>query len=692
MPEKLESRGREPDREDPEDAGYDEFPVEPTLPSGALRIELVEEIPTGHATALALEVTTIAVSSDDDVEVPALAPLALGAPLARAPTVARAAAPFADGAEHLTALLDRVAARAALAVEQRSHGGLAPTCSCSCHATDAAVPSRMACHDDTITARVAASVAAGVELPLLALAEELELSVIAMQLIVAVLAPRARAEIAELYRTLAGYGPPTCDEALLVTLLAGDDTRTRDRLRAELADTSLVMRYGLVTRDARGGLDVDDALLARLRGQPRPRSAAQAIRTTDRALDELAIDRVTLRSLVHALAVPRDPESPARVVIRGRRGSGRHTVIAALAARVDRRIACIDARQLPDGPGRPAALCRELTRAVIARAIPVISGVERRDDDPPTSATLIAQLLRTHPGPLVVRTRVGARVPLDRGAIDVVLAPLSGAARQRAFAAALARHAVPANAERLARHHRIGPGPIEDAVAEARRRLDGDHDPTVVVDAVVRQQVAARLAAAADRVTRLATWEQVRLPDATLDSVRELIGRARHSRTVLGDWGYEPLATARGVTALFCGPPGTGKTMVAGLIARELDVDLYRVDLGKLAKLPDVEDELGGLFDTAEDGGAMLLLDAADRFLTSSDPALSRAGDILVQRLAAFDGIAIVATHGEDTLDPRFARRLEMRVRFALPDEDLRAQLRAAHLTPGPDRRRGRPD
>ncbi len=677
-------------------------------------IELVEDIPTGHAAPLTLEVSTILDAPDAaDDAVPQLAPRAFGAPFVRAEIAETSEAPpFADAAEHLTALLDLVAARAALAIAESWHSGRISGDGIDHHPFELEVRAlsgtgtglaadqlaearrRLAAQADAVTARVIASLGVDLELPFIELSRELGLSGIATQLLVAALAPRARGEIGRLYRILANeQGRPTCDDALLATLLAGDDARMRDQLCAELGDAGVLLRHGLIVRDPRGGLDVDDALLARLRGQPAPRSSATVVRAADRALDDLVIDRGALGTLVRELAAPRDPDQPVRVVIRGRRGSGRHATIAALAARVDRAIACIDASQLPHGPLRAAALRRELARAVIGRAIPVLSGLEVRESADPETTMLVAQVLHAHPGPLVVRTAEDAAVPLQPGYVDVVLAPLSETERQRAFAVELDRHAIAGNAELLAARHRIGPGTIARVAAEARRRLDrGAADPTAIVDAVIRQHVAARVGHAATRVTRLATWDQVSLPEDMLDSLRELIGRARHGRTVFDDWGYDHrIATARGLTALFYGPPGTGKTLVASLIARELGLELYRVDLAKVMSkwVGETEKNLGEVFDAAEDGRLMLLFDEADSLFakrsevkSSNDRYANLEVNYLLQRLDAFEGVAILTTNLEGSIDPAFKRRLSMRLYFPFPDEELRAQLWAAHITP----------
>ncbi|HET7505713.1 MAG TPA: hypothetical protein VFK02_32055, partial [Kofleriaceae bacterium] len=404
----------------------------------AHHVEMVEELPTGHATPLVLEVVSFVVDPPtgphfEGAELPAAVPLAFGAPLARASiSGTSAAAPFEDAAEHLTALLDLAAARAMLAIAERRQAGepgqaaLAADASTVWPAIEplAQAQQRVAARADAMAARVIASLAAGLELPFLDLVRELQLSALATQLLVATLAPRARPEIARLYRVLADPpGGALCDDALLATLIAGDDARRRDQLYGELSDAGALMRHGLVIRDPAGGLDVDDALLARLRGLPHPWSPAMTLRAADRALDELIVDRGALRALVLELAAPHDPDHPVRVVIRGRRGSGRHTTIAALAVRVDRRIACIDVSQLPPGPARGPALRRELARAVIARAVPVISGVSGVSGPDLTDAThdaasgarLVAQVLRAHPGPLVVRTSEGAAVPLAPG-------------------------------------------------------------------------------------------------------------------------------------------------------------------------------------------------------------------------------------------------------------------------------------
>src|SRR5699024_6500722 len=141
-------------------------------------------------------------------------------------------------------------------------------------------------------------------------------------------------------------------------------------------------------------------------------------------------------------------------------------------------------------------------------------------------------------------------------------------ARRGVWARALHDARVAAEADELAARYKVGPGVIRNAVAAAAA---ADGEPREAIDAYIRQTRDARLGQFAKRVTRLASWSSIVLPPDILDSLRELIARVRHGKTVFETWGMQrTMATSRGLTALFQGQPGTGKTLVAGLIAREL--------------------------------------------------------------------------------------------------------------------------
>ncbi len=640
-------------------------------------------------------------------------PLALGVPR-RAPAVRDAgdARPYGSPAEHIADLLDLVAARAALAIAVGWHSGriagelidaLPGEREVTALAGDDgewAGPQvdrsveRLARRSQAVAARVVATLAGGRDLPFPALARELELDAVATQVLLVVMAPALRGELTRLYRVV-GNDPtrPVCDRTI-VELILGGDVGGRDRVAAALSPEAALIRWGLVRQGERGALTVDDVLLDRVRGQARHAelSSATVLRHADRVLDDLVVDRAAVIELLGALARPRGATEPVRLVVRGRRGIGRHTLVASLAARVGRSIACIDASRLPrTGAALASALRDELVRAVAAGALPVVSGVDGVDRSEPESSHLVRQVLDAHCGPIALRTSLEAEVPLSPGYLDLTMAALSERARAACWGAALARAGLTASVDALAARYRVGPGTIERIVTTAAAAPDAAAgDATPRVDAVARQHIAARMGSVAQRVQRLARWDQVALPEDILDSLRELIGRARHARTVFEDWGYDDrIATARGLTALFYGPPGTGKTMVAGLIARELGLDLYRVDLANVMSkwVGETEKNLGEVFDAAEDGQIMLLFDEADSLFarrtevkSSNDRYANLEVNYLLQRLDSFTGVAVLTTNLEGSIDPAFKRRLSMRLYFPFPDEEMRARLWAAHV------------
>ena len=646
------------------------------------------------------------VVADVEPALPDLLPTALGAPQRRiSSTEISDAAPFVDADEHLGALLDVVAARAAVALAEAWDSGRLSADVEGPHPFEREVValaglggghagSQVAVACELLTARAAslsrrvhASLRAGATLPFVDLSDELRLSAVAMQILITVVAPRVRCEIARMYRILGnGASVALCDLSQLTLLLGRAGNAMRDQILDELGPNAPLVRHGIIHRDAHGGLEIDEVLVARLRGQ----TALRTIRRADCELSDLVLDRGALRGFMLELAETRPPEKPLRAVVRGRRGSGRHTLMAALAAKVGRTVACIDASEIP-----LAQLARELTRAALSRAVPVVSNAEVLDGADRDAARQLRQILREHPGPLVLRTGLDGSPPLDPGFVELVLPALSESIRGRVFAKALAAAGIAADGAQLARRYKVAPGTIHRVVTDARARIvradaaPAEHD--AIVDEAARQHLATRIGATAQRVTRLASWDQVSLPDEMLDSIRELIGRARHSRTVFDDWGYdERIATARGITALFYGPPGTGKTMVAGLIARELGLELYRVDLAKVMSkwIGETEKHLGELFDAAEDGRIMLLFDEADSLFakrtevkSSNDRYANLEVNYLLQRLDAFEGVALLTTNLDGSIDPAFKRRLSMRMYFPLPDEELRAQLWAAHVT-----------
>ncbi len=527
--------------------------------------------------------------------------------------------------------------------------------------------------------------------PLGALAGELELSPLAVDILLAAAAPALSGDVARLYGILANDpNRPLVDEHLLASLLPAcspHDIAHELDARAPLLRSGALQLAGDHPRPF-AAIVVDPVIVARLRAEPPDLSSAVALRTTPPALEHLDLAPGVLPAALAALSAP---IAGARIAVRGRPSTGRRTLLAALSAEANRALATIDAARLPRSPDAFAGALRTLLRrSYLAGFIPCITNLETISFGERTVNETVTEVVRAHPGPLAIVTAPDTALPFDPGHLEIDLPVLGETERlavwQRQLAAANLWVGDPAT---LAARYRIGPGLIRRAIAAAGTITD---DATPAIEAFIRQTRDARLATIAHRIERTATWASLILPPDVLDSLRELVGRVRHRRQVYETWGMgAALTTSRGITALFQGQPGTGKTLVAGVIARELGLDLYQVDLSKVMSkwIGETERNLATVFDAAEDGQAILLFDEADSLFakrtevrSSNDRYANLEVNYLLQRLDAFEGIAILTTNFGGSIDPAFKRRLSFRLSFPFPDEDTREQLWRVHLPP----------
>ncbi|MEA5418553.1 ATP-binding protein [Spirulina sp. CCNP1310] len=203
--------------------------------------------------------------------------------------------------------------------------------------------------------------------------------------------------------------------------------------------------------------------------------------------------------------------------------------------------------------------------------------------------------------------------------------------------------------------------------------------------AFCRNHARPKIEHLAQRMETLATWDELILPPREKGILRAIAAQVQQRAKVYEEWGFGRKGQrGLGISALFAGPSGTGKTMAAEVIAREFRLDLYRIDLSAVSSkyIGETEKNLRQIFDAAEAGGAVLLFDEADALFgkrtqvkDSHDRHANLEVSYLLQRMEAYQGLAILTTNLKDSLDEAFLRRLRFIINFPFPNQESRGEI-----------------
>ena len=304
-----------------------------------------------------------------------------------------------------------------------------------------------------------------------------------------------------------------------------------------------------------------------------------------------------------------------------------------------------------------------------------------RDDDLAGLAACIAE--RGPRALLCARRPDAAAVPGLRAL--VISVPEPTLAERRTLWRA---HAPGADVDGVAAHFRLSIAQIAHAaeVASASAHARGDGPPSVAdLERGARDASRTRLGDLAVRVQPRAGWNDLVLPEEPLGLLRSVAAFLRHRDLVLSEWGYErAVGGGQGLKVLFAGESGTGKTMAAGVIAGDLGLDLFHVDLATVVSkyVGETEQNLDRIFAAAEGSNALLLFDEADALFgkrSEVKDAHDRYANIevayLLQRMEAYAGAVILATNLRANMDDAFLRRLDALVEFPFPEAADRRRL-----------------
>ncbi len=383
------------------------------------------------------------------------------------------------------------------------------------------------------------------------------------------------------------------------------------------------------------------------------------------------------RALAESLDAPHAGERAAALNLYGDDPSGQEAVAALVSERAGRTLYTM---RIEDAPGAAAEVDQFVQLwAREAALLPASLLLQWEGEAPGATARQLAERMS---GPLFIASRepIGLHRRRERREVS-----RSGPAGQKLLWSAALDDAAAAQEKTIddaAQHFRLSAETIGTIGSQLADRLEDDPD---ALWRACRSVSTPRLTHLAERIVASAGWDDLVLPPLQQHLLRQLASQTRRRMTVYEDWGFAAKdKRGLGVSALFFGPSGTGKTLAAEVLAADLGLDLYRIDLSSVVSkyIGETEKNLREVFDAAEGGGALLLFDEADALFgkrsevkDSHDRYANIEVGYLLQRMESFRGLAVLTTNMKSALDKAFERRLRFTVEFPFPDAQQREAI-----------------
>ena len=531
-----------------------------------------------------------------------------------------------------------------------------------------------------------------------------------LDLLLLALAPEVNARYLRLFAYLQDDFSAQHITPALAGRLLSDDRAQRLRLGARFAPDSNLVRHGLVV--FRETIDAHRTALPARPLAVAPRIARWLLQgevanpdlhpwaTLEAIVSDAIPARATVAHAVDSVLAALPPSERSPVLSLDAR-SRRDALVAArhLARSRGAPLLVVDmaaAERLGINPiGESRTLAREAR--LQGGVLLVLDPPDAMDGIDPLAPLLLATA--RGPQPVLIHgapSGVGEPIGADRRFLQIPLPGMTLTEREEAWRDALdALRADPAQAtvleslgmepHRLARRYRYSRGQIGQVVELARNRAAAAGQPHITPEVLLEAAAEAflpELSPLGQRVPVRRGWDDLVMPKEARDIIEEMLAQVDRREEVLEVLGRASVRNGeRGIKALFSGPPGTGKTLSAEVIAKSLGYPLFRVDLaGVVSKwVGETEKHLNKLFDQAEDSPCVLLFDEADALFGkrgevkgAQDRFANLEVSYLLQRLEAFDGIAILTTNLKRNIDEAFLRRFTFVVEFPFPEAEQR--------------------
>lgn len=364
--------------------------------------------------------------------------------------------------------------------------------------------------------------------------------------------------------------------------------------------------------------------------------------------------------------------------------AGKRGVAAAAAARVGLRLHVLRMTDVPQSVMEREALVRLWER----EAVLLGSALLLEQNEPEVTPAALAMIEGLH-GLLFVSVPESLRLR-DRSAFRLDVSKPRAGEQESIWLDALGTGAGPLNGDlgKLVSQFSLGTDEIHAASEQAQEGRADQPQTTLSAGRLwdaCRALARPRLDDLAQRIVPAATWLDLVLPESQRRALREIAAHVRQRAKVYETWGFAAQGDrGLGISALFAGASGTGKTMAAEVLAADLRLDLYRIDLSQIVSkyIGETEKNLRRVFAAAEEGGAVLLFDEADALFgkrsevkDSHDRYANIEVSYLLQRMEAYRGLAILTTNLKTAVDTAFLRRLRFVVQFPFPDAQNRAEI-----------------
>jgi hypothetical protein len=456
-----------------------------------------------------------------------------------------------------------------------------------------------------------------------------------------------------------------------------------------LAPSGSLRRWRLIELTGNEGLvaaplRIDERVLHFLTGINHLDDRLQPLLEPVAAPDDLPPSQVEVAERIAQLLAKSENQIPPIVQLCGPDGIGRAAVAALACREFGLRLYALRGADIPSSAAERESLARLWEReALLSRSALLIEADEMDAAD--HTRTLLAFLENVN-GIVFVSRRDPFRA-WRRPIIRFDIGKPTSAEQRDLWNESLGENFGRLNGqvERVVAQFSLGPRNIAAACAALGSHSGEETDMGRNLWEACRVQSRARLDDLAQRIEPAATWEELVLPEAQRQLLREITAHVRQRTKVYETWGFADKGErGLGISALFAGSSGTGKTMAAEVLARELSLDLYRIDLSSVVSkyIGETEKNLRRVFDSAEEGGAILLFDEADALFgkrsevkDSHDRYANIEVSYLLQRMESYRGLAILTTNLKNALDPAFLRRLRFIVQFPFPDAIHRAEI-----------------